>query len=172
MLGMGLVAVAAVGAAAALGWVTHALPSGAGWLLLAAVPVRLFGGFVGASGPRACLAVLVTTAVVGLNTNTIGGGQNGPRVLDVLWLALVGWALVIRSREGPILGRQVGQREVGLWIAALLVSLYPVALYTSGGFGNAFVAWARFAETLSLVWLVPYALRKVDDVEFMLGVIE
>ncbi|HTD49437.1 MAG TPA: O-antigen ligase family protein [Acidimicrobiia bacterium] len=168
-LGLGAVAVAVFAVAVGLG--LRRIPVSSGWALLATVPVLIVVGFVVARGPRACLALLVATAVVGLNRHLIGG-QHGFRVIDIFWLGLVGWTLSIRAREGRRLGRQVGQRYVGVWLAALLVSLYPVAVYTPNGFTNAFISWARLAETISVVWLVPYALRTIEDIEFVFGVIE
>jgi O-antigen ligase len=158
--------------AIAVGLVTHKIPHSVGSHLILAVPVFLVFAFVVARGPRACLVMLVITAVLGLNVHAIVGGQHGLRVIDMFWVALVGWTLAIRAREGPIPGRQVGQRQVGIWLTALLVSLYPVAVHSTPGLTNAFVAWARLAETISLVWLVPYALRKIEDVEYTLCAIE
>jgi hypothetical protein len=168
---VGLCALAVAVFAIAVGLGIHRVPVSSGWELIAAVPALIVVGFVVARGPRACLALLVVTAVVGLNRYVIGG-QHGFRVIDIFWMGLVGWTLSIRAREGRVLGRQVGQRYVGVWLAALLVSLYPVAVYTPSGFSNAFISWARLAETISLVWLVPYALRRIEDIEFVLGVIE
>src|SRR5262249_37310990 len=150
-----LVAVPLVGLTAlAFGLAVHKIPSTSlGPLFIAVLALPIFG-FIVARGPRTCLAMLVATAILGFNVHSYGG-QHGVRVIDAFWLALVGWTLHIRAREKRILGQQVGQRQVGIWLLALLVSLYPVAVYSSSGFTNAFIAWARLAETVSLVWLVP-----------------
>ncbi len=165
VLVVGLVAIA-VGST-----VPSRMGASSGWILLAAVPVLLVVGLIVASGPRACLAVIVLTAIFGWNAHA-SGGSHSFRIIDVFWLALVGWALQVRARRGPILGRAVGQRQLALFLLALLVSLYPVAVYTPSGFGNAFISWARLAETMSLVWLVPYAVRRIEDIEYIFGVIE
>ena len=50
------------------------------------------------------------------------------------------------------------------------MSLFPIVVHTRGAAAISVVNWLRFVQTVSLVWLVPYALRKLRDVELLLGV--
>ena len=119
---------------------------------------------------RACLAMLVVTAILGLNVHAVGG-QHGFRVIDVFWVALVGWTLHIRSTEGPIPGvKSVRLRSASGSLRCSSRCIRSPCTHRVGSRTDS-IAWARLAETISIVWLVPYALRKIDDVEFMLGVI-
>jgi O-antigen ligase len=86
-------------------------------------------------------------------------------VTDVFFGFLAGWTLLLRRRQGRAAAR-IGQAQLGWFIGALGASMLP-ALIGSGGEVH-FVGWLRFAQTVSLAWLVPYAVRTTKDARFIL----
>ena len=144
------------------------LPVGA-WLV--AGPALLVLGFALLQGPRWCLAVLIAVDIFGLYKVGRSIGPVNLRLIDIPYVALVASVLVQRAREGPLPRPRLGQRAIGLWLIAVGVSLYPLAVHAPGSATSAVVEWLRLVQTLSLVWLVPYALRKLHDLEAVLGVI-
>jgi hypothetical protein len=158
--------------AVALGFGAHALFDTPVGLVLAAGPILVVVGLLVTRGPRLCLAALVITDLLGFYQETVDAGGIALRVIDVFWLATVGWMVVARRREGPAPRAGVGQPHLALCLAALGVSLYPVVVLGWGEAGDPLLAWVRVVQTFSLVWLVPYALRSDDDLEYMTGAIE
>lgn len=141
-------------------------------LIVVAGPAVVAVGAVLVAGPRVCLAALILTDVLGLYKNTLDVGGLGVRILDLFWVALVVWTLVIRHRgERPVVAR-IGQAQLAVLLAAFAVSLYPVAVLGWGDVADPFVAWIRLAQTFSLVWLVPYALPRRRDLLFVLRCVE
>ena len=91
------------------------------------------------------------------------------RLPDLFLVALLVWAIRIRGRTGQR-GWLNGRRLLAVWLAVLGFSLYP--LIVSGSIDtSSIVGWARLVATFSLVWLVPYTIDAVRDVEFVLGTI-
>jgi O-antigen ligase len=162
---------AVVALAAVVGLELHNVPhlSVAAWL--AAAPALVAFGFVVRQGPRWCLAGLLVSAITGLYKNSWAVGQVDLRISDLFYVALVVWVLVLRLERGPLRGRPIGQRWVGIWLAALGISLYPVLVSSLGLSTTPLIAWLRLVQTISLLWLIPYAIRTVEDVEFTLGVV-
>jgi O-antigen ligase len=162
---------AVVALAAVVGLELHNLPNipVAAWL--AAAPALVAFGFLVKQGPRWCLAALLVSAITGLYKNSWAIGAVDLRISDIFYVALVAWVLVSRLERGPLRGRPIGQRWVGVWLVALGVSLYPVLVSSFGEVTTPLVAWLRLVQTVSLVWLIPYAISTVADFEFTLGVV-
>jgi O-antigen ligase len=168
-----LTVVLVLSAAIALGAGIHKLPPFPLWAPFVAVLGIVVFGFVVTRGPRACLAAIVLTSVLGFNQWTAAvGGSVSLRIFDALWIALVVWTIQTRAVSGRRRGNRIGQRQLAIWLGALGVSLYPIFVHASDAKTDSLIAWLRLVQTVSLVWLVPYALRRIEDFEFMFGVIE
>jgi len=142
------------------------------WALLLAVPTFIIVCFVLSRGPLVCLAALVVVDVLGLYQDSLGAGPLKLRTIDLFWVGLVVWMIVVRKRDGQQPGRDIGQRALALWLFALGISLVPVAVHAPGLVTDSVVAWLRVVQTFSLVWLLPYGIRRVKDAEFAIGVVE
>jgi hypothetical protein len=139
--------------------------------VLAAGPVLLVLVFLAHRlGPRWCLAGLVATTTIGWYTVSKSVGRVNLRLTDIPLVALIVWAVVIRTRQGP---RRVdiGQAALAALLGVFLVSLLPVLATTPHEFPGNFVSWARLAATFGLVWLVPYAVDRPDDRRFIMKVV-
>ena len=79
--------------------------------------------------------------------------------------------LAIRQREGAQPGRDIGQRALAVWLIALGISLFPVVVHAPGLISDYGVSWVRLVQTFSLVWLVPYSVRRLKDAEYVIGVV-
>lgn len=149
-----------------------ALPTGVPPVLyLLAAPMVLAGGAVIARGPRWCLALLLGCALLGLFQYSIPAGPVEVRVTDFAYAGLLGWVLTLRGRAGRRISRPVGQLSIAIFLAVLGLSLAPFLLQAPGDFVTLFVSWLRLVQTVSLVWLVPYAVRNAADRRFVLGTI-
>jgi O-antigen ligase len=164
-----LVAAGVAALAVAFGLMLHRLPSGHVALWLGAGPALVALGFLVLQGPRWCLAALVAADIFGLFQYSASAGPVELRIPDLFYVALVGWVIVLRARDGARDHALMGQRQLAIWLVALGVSLYPLLVHASGSFEGSLIAWLRLVQTLSLVWLVPYAVRTVADFEFTLG---
>ena len=150
-----------VGAASGVG-----IPVGAA--LLAAPALVLFG-FLVVQGPQWCLAALIAAVVFGYSHDSFALGSVDLRVPDLFLVVLAGWVVVLRARNGQR-GWIAGRRLLAVWLAALGFSLYPLIVHGTADTA-ALVGWLRLVATFALVWFVPYALYRVRDVEFLLGVV-
>src|SRR5579862_6968431 len=121
------------------------------------------------AGPRWCAAALIVGTILAWYTVSTSAGRVNLRVTDVPYVALVGWVLVLRPR-GKV-GTDVGQRQLGVFLGALGVSLFPVLVLHHHAAFSPFVSWLRLVQTFSVVWLVPYVVRHRADRRFLLGVI-
>ena len=108
---------------------------------------------------RWCLIGLLVATTLGFYRHTLGLGAVDLRVTDVFYVALVAWVVAERSRIRQA-RPQIGQRQIGWFLAILTISIFSfhqVDLVASS------VSMARFIQTLSLLWLVPYATRTARD---------
>ena len=136
------------------------------WLL--AAPLLLLVCYLASLGPKWSLALLIASIISGLSENKVTlGASLDVRVPDVFVVILLGWALVIRARDGQR-GNLIGRPFLALWLAVLGLSLYPLLVQQDIGV-ESLIPWLRLVATLSLVWLVPYALRSRRDLHFALG---
>ena len=51
------------------------------------------------------------------------------------------------------------------------LSLIPVLVIDPNGFFSPFVSWARLVETFSIVWLMPYVIKRPSDARFVMGMV-
>lgn len=145
------------------------LPPSSSAYWLAAAPAFLVLAYFALKGPKWSLAAIIVSVVFGLSNTSISAGGLDLRVTDFFYVLLAVWVFVLRARDGQR-GYLVGRRMLGLWLLLTGFSLYP--LFVQGtGTQEAVVSWLRLAATFSLVWLVPYAVRTVKDVNFTLGVL-
>jgi O-antigen ligase len=156
----------------AVGLAVGRLPEAPAWLWLLAGPGLLLLIIVLTRSARVCLALLLLVDVLGLYLDSFSIGPVALRTIDIFWFGLVLWVLVIRAADGPASSRRIGQPQLAWWLAALGVSLFPIAVQSLGDVTDPLVAWLRLVQTFSLVWLVPYAARDNDDSEFVLGAVE
>jgi O-antigen ligase len=140
-------------------------------LVIAAGPAALLGfALIRWAGPRWCLAALVITTVFGWSSASTSAGGVNLRATDIPYLAVLGWAFVIRGRLG-VRRIDIGQRTLAVFLAVLGISLLPILASSPHGFFDAFVSWARLVETFSIVWLVPYCVGRPSDRRFLIGVV-
>jgi O-antigen ligase len=157
--------------AAVAGAAATTLPGRDAPFVIAAGPaVLLVWALARWGGPRWCLAVLVITTVFGWSAASTSAGRVNLRVTDIPYLALLGWVLVIRARSG-VRRVNIGQRMLAVFVAVLCISLLPIVASSPHSFLDAFVSWARLAETLSVVWLIPYSVERPSDRRFLIGVV-
>ena len=143
-------------------------PTSAG-LALAAAPALVAFWFFVLQGPRLFLAGLIATTIFGFGQYSVAAGGVDVRLPDVFLVVLAGWAVVLRVKEGRR-GFLVGRRALAVWLVAIGFSMYPVYVWSVLP-QDSLISWARIVATFSLVWLVPYALRTLEDLEFTLGAI-
>jgi len=171
-MGRAGIAVITVAGAVGFGLALESLGSTSPWLLLMAGPGLAAFGFIVTRGPLVCLAAFVVADVLGLYSNSlVAAGPAQVRFIDVFWVALVVWMLVIRQRDGAQPGRNVGQPVLAFWLIALGLSLFPVVVRAPGLISDYGVSWVRLVQTFSLVWLVPYSVRRLKDAEYVIGVV-
>jgi O-antigen ligase len=156
----------------AVGLVVGRVPAAPAWLWLLAGPGLVLLVIVFTRSPRVCLALLVVTDVLGFYLDSASIGPVALRAIDIFWFGLVLWVIVLRAAEGRATTRRIGQTQLVWFLAALGISLFPIAVQSLGDVADPVVAWLRLVQTFSLVWLVPYAARNNDDAEFVLGAVE
>jgi O-antigen ligase len=157
--------------AALAGAVATTLPGRYAPLAIAAGPAALLAfGLVRWAGPRWCLAALVVTTVLGWSSTSTSAGRVNLRLTDIPYLALLGWVVVIRAHRG-VRRVNIGQRTLAVFVAVLGISLLPILATSPHSFFDDLVSWARLAETLSIVWLVPYSVDRPSDRRFLIGVV-
>jgi O-Antigen ligase len=158
-------AVLAVAVAVGVGVVSStSVPVG---VALLAAPALVAFGLLVVQGPKWCLLGVIAAVVFGYAQDSVKLGSVDLRVPDLFIVALAGWVVVLRARNGQR-GWIPGRRLLALWLAALGLSLYPLLVRGEVDAG-AFVGWLRLVATFALVWLVPYALYRRRDIEFVLG---
>jgi O-antigen ligase len=118
-------------------------------------------------GPTWCLLGLIAAVVFGYAHDAVTLGRVDLRVPDVFLVALAGWVVVLRARTGQR-GWIPGRTLLALWLASLGFSLYPLLVRGTID-ASALVGWLRLVATFALVWLVPYALYRLRDIEFVLA---
>jgi O-antigen ligase len=162
LIGLAVIALAfAVGVGVAS---STSLPVGAALLT---APALVVFGFLVVQGPKWCLLGLIAAVVFGYSNDSVTLRSVNLRVPDLFLIALAGWVVVLRARNGQR-GWIPGRPLLALWLAALGLSLYPLLVHGTVDAG-ALVGWLRLVATFALVWLVPYALYRLRDIEFVLG---
>jgi O-antigen ligase len=158
-----LVVAAAVVAIAAL----VVVPTSNAAIWLVAAPGFIILSFFVLKGPKWCLAAIIMSVAFGLSNTSVTAGGFDLRVTDFFYLVLGVWVVVLKAREGQR-GYLIGRRMLVVWLVITGYSLYPL-IVQGGAQQDLIISWLRLAATFSLVWMVPYALRTIKDVEFTLG---
>ncbi len=97
-------------------------------------------------------------------------GRINLRLTDLPYLVLVGSVLFVGGRISAQ-RVDVGQRPVALLLLVLGLSLIPVLVVDPHGFFSPFVSWARLMETFSIIWLMPYVVKRPSDARFIMGTV-
>jgi O-antigen ligase len=162
-----LVVVASIGVGIAIGRVPSGSPIP--WLL-AGPALVLFVPLV-ARRPDWTLCALAASVVLGLDRGTLSLGAADLRITDLFYVALVIWVIFERRREPGRRSADVGQRQMSLWLLGLAISLFPVAVVAPGDIAEPLLAVLRLVETLSLVWIVPFVVRRLRDLHVVFGLL-
>jgi hypothetical protein len=131
-----------------------------GWapLLLLAAPAAVVAlVFARSAGPRWVAAVFIAATFLGVYRATASVGRINLRPTDIAFVALVAWVLVLRPL-GKV-GTDIGQRQIGLLLGVMGLSLVPVLIVHPSQFFSPLVSWLRMVQTFSLALLIPYFVR-------------
>ncbi len=160
-----------VAAAAVVALIAGRLPARWAPLALIAAPVVLgLLVLVRRVGPKWCLAALVVTTFLGWSQFSSSVGRVNLRLTDLPYLALVGSLLFVSGRTSAQRA-DVGQRPLAMLLLVLGLSLIPVLVVDAHGFFSPFVSWLRLVETFSIVWLMPYVIKRPSDARFIMGMV-
>jgi hypothetical protein len=160
-----------VAAAAVVALVAARLPTRWAPVALLAAPVVLGALIlVRRVGARWCLAALVLSTFLGWSQFSSSVGRVNLRLTDLPYLALLGSLFMVRGHTSARRA-EVGQRPLAILLLVFGVSLIPVLVVDPHGFFSPFVSWARLAETLSIVWLMPYVIKRPSDARFLMGTV-
>jgi len=122
------------------------------------------------AGPKWCLAALVLSTFLGLSVFSVSVGRVHLRTFDLLYVALVGSLLFVSGRTSARRA-DVGQRPLAILLFVFGFSLIPLLVVDSSGFFGPFVSWLRLVETFSIVWLMPYVVKRPSDARFVMGTV-
>ena len=144
---------------AAVGSVLPSLPDVSPLTVVGAALAIAVAVLVCRLGPRPCLLGLLIATVWGAYNYPLSLGPIDVRATDVFYFGLLLWAVHLRSRGAPRPSR-IGQRQIGWFFVILAVSLVS---FRSGDLLASSISLLRFIQTMSLLWLVPYAVRGSRD---------
>ena len=131
LLGLAVIALAfAVGVGVAS---STSLPVG---VALLTAPALVVFGFLVVQGPKWCLLGLIAAVVFGYSHDSVTLGSVDLRVPDLFLVALAGWVVVLRARNGQR-GWIPGRRLLALWLAALGILALPAARARNSRYGRA-----------------------------------
>jgi O-antigen ligase len=128
-------------------------------------------GYLFVRDPRWPLVALLGITLFALYRRGLAAGPISLRPTDLAYVAIVGWSVVLRSRQGSGSLSPVGQKHLCALIGVFLLTLLPLLARSPGDFADAFVSWLRLAQTASLVWLVPHALPGAPGRRFLVNAI-
>jgi O-antigen ligase len=138
--------------------------------LLAAPVVVLMLVLVRRVEPKWFLAALVVTTFLGWGQFSSSVGRVNLRLTDLPYLVLLGSLLFVSGRTSAQRA-DVGQRSLAVLLLVFGLSLIPVLVIDPNGFFSPFVSWARLVETFSIVWLMPYVIKRPSDARFVMGMV-
>jgi len=157
-------------AALAVALVLKRVPVGwAPFVLLAAPAAVVALVFARSAGPRWVAAVFITATFFGVYRSTTSVGRIHLRPTDIAFVALVAWVLALRPLGK--MGTDIGQRQIGLLLGVMGLSLVPVLIVQPSQFFSPLVSWLRMIQTFSLAWLIPYFVRDRRQRRFVLGAV-
>lgn len=149
--------------------VLHLLPLGAG----IALPFAAVGAFcLIMQGPRWCVAGMAAGTILGLFQVSVAVGPIDVRATDLFYTGLVGWAILLRTRGGAAGHQRVAQTQIGIWVAALGLSLVAPLVRDPSETLSSVIGFLRLLQTVTLLWLVPYAITSQRDRLFLLRTIQ
>ena len=120
--------------------------------------------------PKWFLAALVVSTFLGWFQFSTSVGRVNLRLTDLPYLVLVGSLLFVSGRTGAQRA-DVGQRSLAVLLLVFGLSLIPVLVVDPQGFFSPFVSWSRLVETFSIVWLLPYVVKRPSDARFVMGTV-
>jgi hypothetical protein len=120
--------------------------------------------------PKWFLAALMFSMFFGWWQISSSVGGVNLRVTDIPFLLLVG-SLLFMSGRTIAQRADVGQRLLATLLLVFGLSLIPVFVLESNEFFSSFVSWARLVETFSIIWLMPYVVKRPSDARFVMGVV-
>jgi O-antigen ligase len=160
-----------VGSAAIVAVIAGRVPARwAPFVVLAAPLVVLILVLVRRLDPKWLLAALVVSTFLGWFQFSTSVGRVNLRLTDLPYLVLVGSVLFVSGRTSAQRA-DVGQRPLAVLLIVFGLSLIPVLVVDPGGFFSPFVSWARLVETFSIVWLMPYVVKRPSDARFVMGMV-
>ena len=120
--------------------------------------------------PKWLLAALVVSTFLGWFQFSTSVGRINLRLTDLPYLVLVGSLLFVSGRTRAQRA-DVGQRPLAVLLLVFGLSLIPVLVVDAHGFFSPFISWARVVETFSIVWLMPYVVKRPSDARFVMGTV-
>ena len=160
-----------VGAAVIVAVIAGRVPARlAPFVVLAAPLVVLILVLVRRMDPKWFLAALVVSTFLGWFQFSTSVGRVNLRLTDLPYLVLVGSLLFVGGRTSAQRA-DVGQRPLAVLLLVFGLSLIPVLVVDPNGFFSPFVSWARLVETFSIVWLMPYVVKRPSDARFVMGTV-
>ncbi len=120
--------------------------------------------------PKWFLAALVISTFLGWFQFSTSVGRVNLRLTDLPYVALVGSLLFVSDRTSAR-RTDVGQRPLAVLLLVFGLSLIPVLVIDAHGFFSPFVSWLRLVETFSIVWLMPYVIKRPSDARFVMGTV-
>ncbi len=160
-----------VGAAVIVAVIAGRVPARwAPFVVLAAPLVVLILVLVRRMDPKWLLAALVVSTFLGWFQFSTSVGRINLRLTDLPYLMLVGSLLFVSGRTSAQRA-DVGQRPLAVLLLVFGLSLIPVLVVDPNGFFSPFVSWARVVETFSIVWLMPYVVKRPSDARFVMGTV-
>ena len=120
--------------------------------------------------PKWFLAALVLSTFLGWFQFSASVGRVNLRLTDLPYLMLIGSLLFVSDRTRAQRA-DVGQRPLAVLLLVFGLSLVPLLVVDAHGFFSPFVSWARLVETFSIVWLMPYVVKRPSDARFIMGTV-
>jgi O-antigen ligase len=160
-----------VGAAVIVAVIAARVPARlAPFVVLAAPLLVLILVLVRRMDPKWILAALVVSTFLGWYQYSASVGRVNLRLTDLPYVVLVGSLLFVSGRTSAQRA-DVGQRPFAVLLLVFGLSLIPVLVVDPNGFFSPFVSWARAVETFSIVWLMPYVVKRPSDARFVMGTV-
>ena len=138
--------------------------------MLAAPLVVLVVVLVRRVDPKWFLAAFVLSTFLGWFQFSTSVGRVNVRLTDLPYLMLVGSLLFVSGRTSAQRA-DVGQRALAVLLLVFGLSLIPLLVVDAHGFFSPFVSWAAPVETFSIVWLMPYVVKRPSDARFVMGTV-